>query len=402
VRERAGWPRRPLADDVPVETAQRALLLESVDQLVRERIEPLAADIDERNVFPWDAFKAMADLGLFAVWVPEEFGGIRTDLKTIVLIAERLARVSPTCALIFSNCGDGAIPIIQAGSDEIKARYLPRIATGEIIPCVAMTEPNAGSDAAAIKTRAVRQNGSYVLNGQKQFCTNGSVGGVYSVFASTDPSKGSHGITGFVIERDEPGFVIGADEKLIGLHGSPTTAITLDNVTLGEDRRLGEEGTGFPLAMATFDDARLTAAAMSLGIARGSMELAVGYARERQAFGKPIIEHQGLAFLLAEITTDMAAGWALLEQATEMLEAGRSRRASVYAAMAKLFCTDLGMRAATEGVQVFGGSGLTRGLPLERMMRDAKAYQIFDGTNQIQKMLIGRYLQKTGLPIEMG
>ena len=265
-----------------------------------------------------------------------------------------------------------------------------------------MTEPEAGSDVAAMRTTAVPAGDEYVINGRKTFCTCGSVGGVYLVCAKTDPGAGNRGISMFVVPRDTDGLIIGRDEELMGLRGCPTSEIILENVTVPSDALLGAEGDGFRIAMMSLDDARLNAATQALGIARGAVELAIGFAKERHAFGQEIIKHQGLQFLLAEVATDIAAGTALLDKAIAMLEERRSREASTCAAMAKLFCTEVGMRATIEAVQVFGGSGVSKSLPLERMMRDAKAYQIFDGTNQIQKSVIGRYLDRTGhLPVEM-
>jgi acyl-CoA dehydrogenase len=228
------------------------------------------------------------------------------------------------------------------------------------------------------------------------------VGGLYVVFATSDPSVGKGAISAFLVPRGTDGVIIGRDEDLIGLRGCPTTELSFRDVRVPTTALLGEEGEGFRLAMASVDDARLSAAAQSLGIARGAIELAIAYARERIAFGKPIIEHQGLQFLLADATTQIAAGWALLDQAIRMLEAMRSRQASAYAAMAKLFCTDVGMKTTVDAVQVFGGYGLTKDYEVERMMRDAKAFQIFDGTNQIQRMVIGRYVQRHPLPVDVG
>ena len=376
-----------------------ALLLESVDALVRERIAPRAAEIDRTAQFPRDVYDAMARMGLFGLWVPEAYGGLDWNLKASLLVAERVARVSGACALLFTNCGDATLPIILGGSARVKQAYLPGIARGELIPCFALTEADAGSDAAAIATRAVRDGDRYRLSGRKLFCTNGSVGDVYVVFARTDPTPGSRGISAFVVPRDAPGFTVGRDEDLLGLRGSPASELVLDGVEVPADARLGEEGQGFGFAMQALDDARLNAAAIALGIARGAVEIAVAYARARQQFGRPIIQHQGLAFLLAEVATELSAGWAFLGRAIEALERERSRAASVQSAMAKLFCTDAAMRAVVEAVQVLGGYGLTKDFGVERMLRDAKAFQIFDGTNQIQKLIIGRYLEKVGLPM---
>ena len=384
---------------VAIETDDRRALFESLDRLLHDVVAPRLAEMDVTARFPHEVYRAMADLGLFALWIPERFGGLEGDLRTILLAVERIARVSPACALMLANCGDGAGPIVQSGSETVRRTYLPGIASGDVIPCFALTEPAAGSDAGAITTTAVRDGDGYRIEGRKVFCTNGSVGGVYVVFAKTDPEAGSRGITAFAVPRDAEGLSIGRDEDLIGLRGSPASEVVLEGVRVPEENRLGEEGQGFRVAMATLDEARLNAAAASLGIAGAAVEHAVAYARERVQFGVPVIQHQGLSFLLAEMTTELAAGWALFERALRLLEHERGGEAGTYAAMAKLFCTDLGMRAAVDAVQVFGGYGLSREFPVERLMRDAKAFQIFDGTNQIQKLIIGRHLDRFGVPV---
>ena len=381
-----------------IDAQDRELILAGVDRLARERIAPRAADIDASNLFPSDLYAAVAELGLLGLWIPEEYGGTGPDLVAPLLVSERFARVSPSFSLVFSNCGDATTPIVQAAPEHLKREWLPRIASGEIIPCFSLSEPGAGSDAAAIATRAERRGDEYVINGRKCWCTNGSVGGVYVLFAKTDPEARHKGVSAFLVPRDTPGLVIGRDEDLIGLRGSPTTELVLDDARIPADHLLGKEGEGFRIAMITLDEARLNCAAMAVGAATGALEHAVAHARERVQFGKPIIEHQGLQFLLAEMSAELAAARALWEQAIAKLARETSRQASTYAAMAKLICTRTAMRIAVDAVQVLGGYGLSRAYPVERVMRDVKALEIFDGTNQIQKMLIGRHLQKEGLP----
>lgn len=385
---------------MPIDAAQRRQILDSVDRLIRERIAPRAAEIDATDEFPRDLYKAAGELGLFGLWMPEAYGGIGPDMVTPLLISERMARVSASFSLIFSNCGDAATPIVVGGTEAIKKRYLPAIARGEAIPCFSLSEPAGGSDAAAITTRAIRDGDHYVITGRKMWCTSGSVGDVYSVFAKTDPDAGHKGVSAFVVPRGAPGFTIGRDEKLIGLHGSPTTELIFDHVRVPVENRLGEEGEGFKLAMSTLDEARLNCAAMAIGTATGAMEQAIAYARERVQFGKPIIEHQGLQFLIAEIVSDITAARALWKEAIAKLERGKSREASVHAGMCKLIATNVAMKATTEAVQILGANGLSRSYPLERMMRDVKAFQVFDGTSQIQMMVIGRHCQKAGMPID--
>ncbi len=384
-----------------IEKSVREQIMVSIDRLCREHIAPRAAEIDRTDEFPHDLYGAAAALGVFGLWIPEEFGGIGPDLVTPLVISERIARDSASFSMIFSNCGDAVTPIVIAGGEEVKSTYLPAIASGEIVPCFALTEPGAGSDAASIVTSARRDGDDYVISGRKVWITNGSVGGVFVVFAKTDPDAGHRGVSAFVVPRDAPGFTLGRDEELLGLHGSPSSELIFDEVRVPAGNRLGAEGEGFKVAMATLDEARLNCGAMALGVATTALELAVEYAKERVQFGKPIIEHQGLQFLLAEVTAELAAARALWEKAIVILEREKTRETSNWAAMAKLACTDAAMRATTEAVQVMGASGLARAQPVERLMRDVKAFQIFDGTNQIQKMLIGRHLQRYGVPSEV-
>ena len=381
-----------------IDAEERELILVSIDRLVQERIAPRAAEIDASNQFPSDLYAAVAELGLLGLWIPEEYGGTGPDLVTPLLISERFARVSPSFSLVFSNCGDATTPIVHAAPEHLKREWLPRIVSGEVIPCFSLSEPGAGSDAASIVTRAERRGDEYVINGRKCWCTNGSVGGVYVLFAKTDPEARHKGVSAFLVPRDTPGLSMGRDEDLIGLRGSPTTELIFDDARVPADHLLGKEGGGFKIAMITLDEARLNCAAMAVGAATGAVEYALTYARDRVQFGKPIIEHQGLQFLLAEMTAELAAARALWEQAIGKLAGETSRQASTYAAMAKLICTQSAMRIAVDAVQVLGGYGLSKAYPVERVMRDVKAFEIFDGTSQIQKMLIGRYLQKEGMP----
>ena len=383
---------------MPIEVAEREQILQTVDRFARDRLAPQAARIDIDNTFPTELFRSAADLGLLALWIPEAYGGIGPDLITPLLISERLARESCAFSVVFSNCGDAATPIVKSASERLKSEWLPRIAAGEVVPCFSLSEPGAGSDAASISTRAERVGDEYVLNGRKVWCTNGSVGGVYVVFAKTDPSARHKGVSAFLVPRDAPGFNIGRDEDLIGLRGCPTTELLFENARIPADHLLGEEGGGFRIAMITLDEARLNCAAMAVGAGTAALDHAVAYASERVQFGKPIIEHQGLQFLLADMTARTAAARALWEHAMHLLESETSRRASTYAAMAKLVCTETAMKVTVDAVQVLGGYGLAKAYPVERFMRDVKAFEVFDGTTQIQQLLIGRYLQKEGIP----
>ena len=380
----------------------REQILDRVDRLVRERVAPRATEIDADDAFPQDLWDAAAAAGLFGLGIPEDYGGLGRDLVTPLLISERIARASAAFALIFNNTTDSVVPIVMAGSERIKDDYLPSLARGELVPCISISEPQGGSDVAAITTRARRDGDDYVIDGRKMWCSNGSVGGVFTVFArtdtETDPDAGHRGLSAFVVARDAAGFSVGPSERLIGLRGSPVNELVLDGVRVPADARLGDEGEGFRIAMLTLDESRLHCAAVALGVATAAVEHALDYARERVQFGKPIIEHQGLQFLLAELATELAAARALWEQTTTRFLRDHDRTASTQAAMTKLLCSDLCMRITTEAVQIFGAAGLSAAGPVERLMRDAKAFQIYDGTSQIQKSVIGRQLQKSGLP----
>jgi alkylation response protein AidB-like acyl-CoA dehydrogenase len=386
-----------------VEQAQQRMMLETVEKFAREVIGLRAAEIDVEDAFPRDIYEALGELGLFGIFVPEEYGGTAVDLKTKMLLIDRIARASGACALIFANCGDATEPIVRGGTEAIKERYLPGIAAGTLIPCFALTEPEAGSDAAGITSRAVRTPDGWSLSGQKVFCTNGSVGDVYVVFAKTPEAGTANGrnadISAFVVPRDAEGFSIGRDEDMLGLRGSPATELVFDDVRLPDDHLLGEAGGGFALAMGALNEARLNASVISLAIARSAVQLATDYARDRRQFGRPIIQHQGVAFLLAEAAAELSGAWFLIGHAIDAMENGEARAAGTQVAMAKLLSTDAAMRAAVNAVQVLGGYGLAREFVVERLMRDVKAFQIFDGTNQIQKLIIGRHLERHGVPI---
>jgi alkylation response protein AidB-like acyl-CoA dehydrogenase len=368
-----------------------AEVIESVDGVVRDLIAPRAAAIDAEGAFPHDVYAALAGLGLFAAFVPEDQGGVEVGLETILLVVERIAAASASCALLVGNCGDGIGAIVHGGSPEQQARVLPGVADGSLVPCFCLTEPGAGSDAAAIEAVARPDGGRFRISGIKRYITNGSVGGVFTVWARTE-----QGISAFLVEQGAEGLVAVRDEELVGLRGLPATELHFDQ-TPGE--LLGEDGDGFRLAMVTLDDARLNISACALGTARGALELALEHARTRVAFGQPVIRHQGLGFLLADVVTEVAAARALWLEAIAAVEAGGGRAASTRCAMAKNACCAAAMRATTEAVQVLGGAGLTRDLPVERMFRDAKTFQILDGTTQIQQLIIARHLERHGLPL---
>lgn len=377
----------------------RKAILESVDRFCREQLAPRAQQIDDDGVFPMELYRRFAGLGVFGLWVPEEDGGVGQDLIAPLKISERLARHNVAFAISVSNCGDCIAPIVAKGSAEVKARYLPPILAGEMIPAFCLSEPSGGSDVAAMTTTALRDGDDYVLNGRKMWITSAPVAGVFVVFAKTDPAAGHKGITAFVVPREAEGVSVGAPEKLLGLHSSPTAEVSFANVRVPAGNRLGDEGTGFRQAMVTMDEARVNIACCALGAAASAVETAVEYAREREQFGVPIIDHQGLGFEVADLVTGLATARAIVGNAVQAMEQGRGRTPGIYAAMAKRVASDFAMEAAVQATQILGGYGLTRSYPTARLMRDCKALQIFEGTNEIQKWIIARELARNGLEL---
>lgn len=377
----------------------RAAFLQSVDRFVRDRLAPNAQKIDDEAVFPRELYKAFADTGALGLWVPQSLGGFGPDLVAPLKIVERLARENVAFAVTVSNCGDCLAPIAEAGAESVKQRWLPGIMSGDLVPAFCLSEPGGGSDVVAMTTTARREGDSYVIDGRKMWITSAPAADVFVVFAKTDVAAAHKGITAFVVPRDTPGLTVGAPERLLGLHSSPTAEVSFDNVRVPVEARLGEEGAGFKLAMVTLDESRLSIACVALGAAATAVETASQYARERVQFGKTLIEHQGLGFIISDLATGLANARAILADAVRMLERSRDRRAGVYAAMAKLVCTDFAMSAAVTAAQVMGGYGLTRASPVARLIRDCKALQIFEGANEIQKWIISREIQKNGLQL---
>lgn len=383
-----------------LDRSERQAILDSLDRFIRDELLPAAESIDRNRQFPLDLYRRIGSLGIPGLWIPAAYDGVGPDLVTPLLVSERLAKASVAFAISVSNCGDSVGPIAAAGSENMRRRLLPPIARGELIPCFCLSEPSGGSDVAGMTTRATRDGDSYVISGRKMWITNASVADVFLVFATIDPALRHRGITGFVVERGAPGLAVGEPEDLLGLHGCPTSEVVFDDVRVPAGARLGEEGSGFALAMTTLDESRLNIAAASLGAAASAIEQAVDYARQRTQFGKTIIDHQGLQFKISELVTELASCRALWEKAVVILARDRSRRAGVYAAMAKLAASDLAMKAAIEAAQIMGAAGLTRSYTVARLIRDCKALQIFEGTNEIQKSLIGRSISRHGLSLD--
>ena len=375
-------------------------ILRTVDRFIEECLEPRAAAIDASGAYPRDLHDVAGELGLFGLAVPEAYGGVNVSLRTRLFLIERVCRSSASFGVLLSAWPDGLAPLCRYGGDALKQRLLPKIATGELIPAFALSEPGAGSDVAALETTAKRDGDAYLLNGTKTWCTHGSIADVLTVFAKTDARAGHRGITAFLVGKGTPGFEVVRDESLAGLRGSPQSTVRFTDARVPAAHRLGEEGAGFRIAMEALDEARLNCSAQALGVAWRAIREATGHANERIAFGQPIIEFQGVHFLLANLCTEYAAARALWLEAIDAYEAGPSRRSGVIGSMAKNACADIAMKAPVEAIQIFGAAGLHREMPLERLLRDAKAYQIFDGTTQIHNMIIGRYLQKVGLPFD--
>ncbi|MEU4897300.1 acyl-CoA dehydrogenase [Streptomyces sp. NPDC044780] len=370
------------------------MLRDAVRSLAEAKIAPYATLVDEEARFPQEALDALVANDLHAVHVPEEYIGAGADALATVIVIEEVARVCASSSLIPAVNKLGSLPVILAGSEELKKKYLAPLAKGHAMFSYCLSEPDAGSDAAGMKTKAVRDGDHYVLNGVKRWITNAGVSEYYTVVAVTDPEKRSKGISAFVVEKSDPGVSFGAPEKKLGIKGSPTREVYLDNVRIPADRMIGAEGTGFATAMKTLDHTRITIAAQALGIAQGALDYAKGYVKERKQFGKPIGDFQGVQFMLADMAMKISAARALTYQAAAASERGDADL-TYQGAAAKCFASDVAMDVTTDAVQLLGGYGYTRDYPVERMMRDAKITQIYEGTNQVQRIVIARNLPGT-------
>jgi alkylation response protein AidB-like acyl-CoA dehydrogenase len=372
-------------------TEEHDMLRDAVRSLAEAKIAPYAAEVDEQGRFPTEAREALEANDLHAVHIPEEYGGSGADALATVIVIEEVARVCASSSLIPAVNKLGSLPVQLSGSEELKARYLGALARREGMFSYCLSEPEAGSDAASMRTRAVRDGDSYVLNGVKRWITNAGVSEYYTVMAVTDPDKRSKGISAFVVEKSDEGVSFGAPEKKLGIKGSPTREVYFDNVRIPADRMIGAEGTGFATAMKTLDHTRVTIAAQALGIAQGALDYAKGYVHERKQFGKAIAEFQGIQFMLADMAMKLEAARQLTYAA-----AARSERTdpdlTFFGAAAKCYASDVAMQITTDAVQLLGGYGYTRDYPVERMMRDAKITQIYEGTNQVQRIVMSRNL----------
>lgn len=370
---------------------EHEMLRAAVRALAEEKIAPRAAEIDEVGEFPWDVYEALRAARFHALHIPERFGGQGGDALATCLVIEELARVCASSSLIPAVNKLGTTPLLVGASEELLARYLPEVASGEAMFSYALSEREAGSDAAAMRTKAVAGDGGWVLNGQKSWITNAGISRYYTVLAVTEPGAGPRGISAFVVHADDPGFTLGAPERKMGIHGSPTREIFFENCWIPGERIVGAPGTGFATAMRTLDHTRVTIGAQALGIAQGALDASIAYARDRKQFGKSIGAFQGVQFLLADMAMKVESARALTYAAAARSE----RQASdlpFFGAAAKCYASDIAMQVTTDAVQVFGGAGYVRDHPVERFMRDAKITQIYEGTNQIQRMVMGRQL----------
>jgi alkylation response protein AidB-like acyl-CoA dehydrogenase len=366
---------------------------DTIRQIVAERVAPRAAEIDAKAEYPWDIRRLFAEHDLLGLPFPEEYGGTGTGTLMLNLAIEEIARACASSALILMIQELGTLPIQLFGSEELKQRFLPRCASGEWSPAFALSEPEAGSDPGGMITRAVRDGDEWVINGTKNWITNLGVADFYVVFAKTDPSADrSRGISAFVVEADRPGFSVGKLEHKLGIKGSPTGQPIFEEVRVPAGNLLGEEDRGMSVALGTLDHSRLGVAAQAVGIAQGATDHAAAYARERRQFGQPIADFQGIQFKLADMETRTAAARELLYRACSKIDRGEPD-AGKYSAMAKLFASDAAMAVTVEAVQVLGGYGYVNEYPVERYMRDAKITQIYEGTNEIQRLVIARSLR---------
>ena len=377
-------------------TEEQQMIKDMATQIAKEKIKPVALEYDEGQIFPSEIVKIMGESDLFRVFIPEEYDGFGGGMFEMALVVEELSKECGGISLAYAASGLGTIPIILFGTEEQKKKYLPRLAAGEILGAFALTEAGAGSDAAGIKTTAKADGDSYVLNGTKQWITNGGDASIYTVITLTDPSRGPRGSSAILVEKDSPGFEFGKKEDKMGIRASSTRELVFQNCKVPKSNILAKEGMGFLVAMKTLDQSRPGVAAQAVGIAQGALDVAVTYSREREQFGKPISSFQGVQFMLADMAIQTEAARALTYHVAKNIDAGE-KNVSGISAMAKVMASDTAMKVTTDAVQVLGGYGYMKEYPVEKMMRDAKITQIYEGTNQIQREVIGLYLIKENI-----
>jgi len=374
-------------------TETQVQIVELARKVAKEKILPVRAELDEKGEFPWEILKVLADVGLFGVYIPEEYGGLGFGNLENCLVVEELSKVCVGVSVSFAASGLGTYPILLYGSDEQKKKYLPDIASGKRLAAFGITESSAGSDSASIRTTAKKDGDKYIINGVKQWITNAGEAEVYSFIAKTDPKKGPRGASAFIIEKGNPGFSFGAKENKLGIRASATRELIFEDCEIPAENLIAREGMGFIVTMKNFDQTRTGIAAQAVGLAAGALNETIMYAHERRTFGKAIISHQAVQHMLANMATEIEAARALTYQSARYCDSG-AKDMSKYSSMAKLFASDVCMKVTTDAVQIFGGYGFMKEYPVEKMMRDAKILQIYEGTNQIQRNVIGQYLIK--------
>ena len=377
-------------------TEEQQMIKETAARIAKEKIEPIAAEYDEEQKFPEEIVKILGDSDLFRVFIPEEYDGLGGGVLEMAIVVEELSKACGGIALSYAASGLGTIPITLFGNEEQKKKYLPKLAAGEILAAFALTEPNAGSDASAIVTSAKTDGDDYIINGTKQWITNGGDASIYTVICMTDPTRGARGSSAILVDKGTPGFEFGKKENKLGIRASSTRELIFQDCKVPQTSRLAREGMGFMVAMKTFDQSRPGVAAQAIGIAQGALDKAVAYSRERHQFGKPISSFQGLQFMLADMATQVEAARALTYMVAKNVDAGEKNIAGV-SAMAKVMASDTAMKVTTDAVQIFGGYGYMKEYPVEKMMRDAKITQIYEGTNQIQREIIAMNLIKESM-----
>jgi butyryl-CoA dehydrogenase len=376
-------------------TPEQKMIRDLARKVAQEKMLPVRAELDEKEEFPWEIVKISAEAGLMGVSMPEEYEGFGGGILEYCLVAEELSRVCLGIATSIVASGLGAMPILLFGNPEQKKKYLPDIAKGKKLAAFGLTEADAGSDAGALRTTAIRKGEGYILNGTKQWITNGGEAEIYSIIAMTDRSKGPRGATALIVEKGTPGFNFGKKEKKMGIRSSATRELVFQDCFVPKENLIGKEGMGFIVTMRTFDRTRPGVGAQGVGLAQGALDEAVRYAREREQFGKKIISFQAVQHILADMATLVEAARALVYSVARYIDQSENpKEISKVSGMAKVFASDVAMKVATDAVQVFGGYGYMRDYPVEKMMRDAKILQIYEGTNQIQRNVIGLELSK--------
>jgi alkylation response protein AidB-like acyl-CoA dehydrogenase len=375
-------------------TEQQQAIVETAREIAQKKVKPRREHYDKTEEYPWDIVEEFRKADLFGVYIPEEYGGLGGGAFELVLVVEEISKVCGGTALILAGTALGAYPIILYGTDEQKKKYLPDLASGKRLGAFTITEPEAGSDATATKATARLEGDHYVLNGTKVYCTNGGAAEIYTLFFSTNPSRGARGISAFIVEKGTPGFEFGRKEEKMGIRASPTYQLLFNDCKIPKENLLGREGGGLLVAQATFDVSRPGVAGQALGIATGAMEEAFAYARVRRQFGQPVISFQAMQHKLANMAMDIEAARALLYVTARAISKPGKQRYTKESAMVKCFCSDVAMRVTTEAVQMCGGIGYMRDFPIEKFMRDAKITQIYEGTNEIQRNEIAMMMIK--------